>query len=236
VVAYIEKWMASRVKEAEVKGIVVGLSGGVDSAVVAAIGQRVFKEGALGVIMPCHSNPADKTDALLVANHLGLSHKVADLSTTFDTLTDTLEKASSPLTDMARANLKARLRMATLYGVAQSTSRLVCGTGNRSEWEMGYFTKYGDAGSDLLPLLDLLKCEVRAVAHWLGLPEVIITRAPTAGLWAGQTDEGEMGFTYDDLDRYLATGAAAPETARKIQALRMRSEHKRHPVPFCKIE
>jgi NAD+ synthase len=236
VVAFIEKWMASQVEEAGAKGIVVGLSGGIDSAVVAAIAWRVFKEGALGVIMPCHSNPADKTDALLVARHLGLPCKVVDLTAAFDVLTDALAKGETPLTDMARANLKARLRMTTLYGAAQSTSRLVCGTGNRSEWEMGYFTKYGDAGSDLLPLLNLLKCEVRAAARWLELPEAIITRAPTAGLWAGQTDEGEMGFTYDELDRYLATGEAAPETIRKIQALQAKSEHKRRPVPSCKIE
>ncbi|MDR1049188.1 MAG: NAD(+) synthase, partial [Synergistaceae bacterium] len=93
----------------------------------------------------------------------------------------------------------------------------------------------GDAGSDLLPLLDLLKCEVRAVARHLGLPDFVLARVPTAGLWQGQTDEQEMGFTYDELDRYLATGEAAPETARKIEALRAKSEHKRLPVPACKV-
>jgi NAD+ synthase len=212
--------------------------------------------------MPCHSDPSDAADALLVARHLGIPYKTVDLTEPFDTLTAAMEErtqkretflgsvfklfserspersaVSKPtLTEMARANLKARLRMVTLYGVAQSTFRLVCGTGNRSEWEVGYFTKYGDAGSDMLPLLELLKCEVRAMARWLGLPEKIVARAPTAGLWAGQTDEGEMGFTYDELDHYLATGEASPETLRKIEALRAKSEHKRRAVPFCKIE
>ena len=235
VTAYIEKWLASLVGKAGARGIVVGLSGGIDSAVVAALASRVFKDGALGVIMPCHSDPSDVTDALLVAGHLGMSHKTIDLTPVFDVFTSGID-AEEPLSDMARANLKARLRMSALYGVAQSTSRLVCGTGNRSEWEVGYFTKHGDPASDLLPLLDLLKCEVRAVARFLGLPEVVINKAPTAGLWAGQTDEEEMGFSYDELDGYLAAGEAAPENVRKIEALRAKSEHKRLPVPACKID
>jgi len=234
VTACIEKWLASLVEKAGARGIVVGLSGGIDSAVVAALAARVFKDEALAVIIPCHSDPADVTDALLVAEHLSIPHKTIDLTPVFDAFTSATE-AVVPMTDMARANLKARLRMVTLYGVAQSTSRLVCGTGNRSEWEVGYFTKHGDSASDLLPLLDLLKCEVRAVARFLGLPEVIIKKAPTAGLWAGQTDEGEMGFSYDELDRYLATGEAF-ENVHKIEALRAKSAHKRLPVPACKIE
>ena len=235
VTACIEKWMASLAEKAGAQGIAVGLSGGIDSAVVAALATRIFKDGALGVIMPCHSDPADVDDALLVAGHLHMNHQTIDLTPAFDVLVSAIESAE-PMSDMARANLKARLRMVTLYGVAQSTSRLVCGTGNRSEWETGYFTKYGDTASDLLPLLGLLKCEVRAVARFLGLPEFVIKKAPAAGLWAGQTDEGEMGFSYDVLDRYLATGEAAPENIRKIEALRDKSEHKRLPVPACKIE
>ena len=235
VTAYIEKWMASLIEKAGAKGIVVGLSGGIDSAVVAALATRVFNGAALGVIMPCHSDPSDAADALLVAEHLRMNHRTIDLTHAFDVLTSAME-AAEPVSDMARANLKARLRMVTLYGVAQSTSRLVCGTGNRSEWEAGYFTKHGDSSSDLLPLLDLLKCEVRAVARFLGLPEPIIKKTPAAGLWAGQTDEGEMGISYDELDRYLATGEGAPESIRKIETMRAKSEHKRLPVPACKCE
>ena len=235
VAAYIEKWMASLVEKAGARGIVVGLSGGIDSAVVAALATRVFNGGALGVIMPCHSDPSDAADALLVAKHLRMNHRTIDITTAFDVLASAMETAE-PISDMARANLKARLRMVTLYGVAQSTSRLVCGTGNRSEWEAGYFTKHGDSSSDLLPLLDLLKCEVRNLALFLNLPEFIINKAPAAGLWAGQTDEGEMGLSYEELDRYLATGEGTPENICKIEALRAKSEHKRLPVPACKCE
>src|SRR5690606_5628013 len=108
--------------------------------------------------------------------------------------------------DMAVANLKPRLRMTTVYYVANTRNYLVAGTGNRSELTIGYFTKYGDGGVDLLPIGRLLKAEVRELARELGIPERIITKAPSAGLWAGQTDEGEMGFTYAELERYLSEG------------------------------
>ena len=229
----IETWLADQVRRAGAEGLVVGLSGGVDSAVVAALGRRAFERKMLAVIMPCHSDPADAADALLVADRLDIPHTTVDLSATFDLMRAAVGSKVS-LSDMARANIKARLRMVTLYGIAQSTSRLVCGTGNRSEWEVGYFTKYGDSASDLLPILGLLKCEVRAVAVRLGVPDAIIWKAPTAGLWAGQTDELEMGFTYEDLDRYLATGEAGPEVRRKIDAMRAASEHKRHPASACR--
>ena len=244
ITACIEKWLASLVEKAGAKGIVVGLSGGIDSAVVAALGTRVFKDGALGLIMPCHSDSGDVADALLVAGHLRMPYKTIDLTPAFDVLASAIE-AALPISEMAYANLKARLRMATLYSVAQSTGRLVCGTSNRSEWEIGYFTKHGDPASDLLPLLDLLKCEVRAVAHFLGLPDFVIKKAPAAGLWAGQTDEKEIGFSYDELDKYLATLATlttgettseAIKSVRKIEAMRAKSEHKRLPVPSCKID
>jgi len=238
ITAYMEKWLVSHVEKAGAKGIVVGLSGGIDSAVVAAVAVRVFKDGALGLILPCHSDPSDAADASVVANHLRMPHKTIDLTPAFDALASAIE-VTEPMSDMARANLKARLRMVTLYGMAQSTSRLVCGTSNRSEWEIGYFTKHGDSASDLLPLLDLLKCEVRSVANYLGLPDLIIKKAPTAGLWAGQTDEGEMGFSYDELDSYLLasheTVSGNQEVIRKIEAMRTKSEHKRLPVPACKI-
>ena len=231
--ARIEEWLASQVGRTGAKGVVVGLSGGIDSAVASAIAERIFHRDMLTVIMPCHSDPRDAEDALLVANHFDIPCKTVDLSETFDVLTASMRKTELVLSDMALANIKARLRMVTLYGVAQSRSYLVCGTSNRSEWEIGYFTKYGDSASDLLPLIGLLKCEVRAVARYLGVPGSIVAKPPTAGLWTGQTDEKEMGFGYDELDRYLATGQADPGTARKIEDMRQKSEHKRHPAPAC---
>lgn len=232
VAGFIEKWMRERVAEADARGIAVGLSGGIDSAVVAALGRRAFGRNMAAVILPCHSAPSDAEDARLVAEALDIPCEQVDLTPAYDALV--LEIGGiGPASEPALANLKARLRMATLYAVAQTRSLLVCGTSNRAEIATGYFTKFGDSAADLLPLADLLKGEVRAVAAYLGVPERIILKAPSAGLWAGQTDEGEMGFSYDDLDRYLATGDADPGLRDRIEARRRSSEHKRRPVPVC---
>jgi NAD+ synthase len=160
-----------------------------------------------------------------------------DLGPVFDRLMASLPRGS----DMAVANLKPRLRMATLYYFANSRNYLVAGTGNKSELTAGYFTKYGDGGADLLPLGDLLKSQVRELARELGVPEVIITKPPSAGLWAGQTDEEEMGITYDELDRTIAaiekgdTSGCDEATLERVKAMRAASEHKRQPIPICKI-
>nr|MCU0256832.1 NAD(+) synthase [Vicinamibacterales bacterium] len=134
---------------------------------------------------------------------------------------------------LAQANLKPRLRMTTLYYVANRLNYLVAGTGNRTEIAIGYYTKYGDGGVDLLPLGALVKSEVRALARELGVPAPIIEKPPSAGLWIGQTDEGEMGFTYAELEDYLLRGpdAVAPATVMKIERLVRASEHKRHLPP-----
>src|SRR5688500_18658323 len=137
-------------------------------------------------------------------------------------------KARLPL-----ANVKPRLRMTTLYYVANTLNYLVAGTGNLSELSIGYFTKYGDGGVDLLPIGDLQKSEVRAAAQELGVPDSVIDKAPSAGLWLGQTDEAEMGFTYAELENYLTTGAGmvSPALAMRIERLMRTSEHKRAMAP-----
>jgi NAD+ synthase len=134
---------------------------------------------------------------------------------------------------LALANLKPRLRMATLYAVANRYSYLVAGTGNRSEIAIGYFTKYGDGGVDVLPLGALVKSQVRELARELDVPSGIIEKPPSAGLWLGQTDEGEMGFSYAELERFLCEGPAAvpPAVALKIEALARASDHKRRMPP-----
>ncbi|MEJ2186343.1 MAG: NAD(+) synthase [Gemmatimonadota bacterium] len=133
---------------------------------------------------------------------------------------------------LARANLKPRLRMLTLYYHANLKNLLVLGTGNRDEFAVGYFTKHGDGAADAFPLADLLKSEVRGLARHLGVPDDVVEREPSAGLWAGQTDEAELGVTYEQLDRYLATGtsgdAAADETIRSRQQA---ARHKTMPAP-----
>ena len=232
VAGFIERWLRERAAEAGAVGIAVGLSGGIDSAVVAALARRAFGQDMAALVMPCHSDPSDEADARLVADALDIPCERVDLTAAYDALASELRKIGV-LQGPALSNLKARLRMASLYAVAQARSLLVCGTSNRAEIATGYFTKFGDSAADLLPLGDLLKGEVRAVAAHLGVPERIIRKAPTAGFWAGQTDEGEMGLTYDELDRYLATGDAEPEVRERIEARRRNSEHKRRPVPIC---
>jgi len=233
--AAIETWLRDKLRSAGGKGGIVGLSGGIDSAVVAAILKRTCGERMLAVIMPCHSHPEDRLHAELAAGHYGLPLEVVDLTSTYDSLVAALPSEDGSSTGIARANIKPRLRMATLYFLAQERNLLVCGTGNRVELTVGYFTKHGDSGVDLLPLGDLLKGEVRELARFLEIPAPIIEKPPSAGLWEGQTDEGEMGFSYEELDLYLAKGEG-PETVRDfVEKARLRSEHKRNTAPVCVI-
>jgi NAD+ synthase len=245
----IVEWLRQRATAAGARGFVVGLSGGVDSAVVARLCQLASPGALVGVIMPCHSDPRDEADARLLADHFGIPAVRVDLGPAFDRLVDDLGLALSRLpADLqpiapgealdikARvpvANVKPRLRMTSLYFVANSLNYLVAGTGNRTELTIGYFTKYGDGGVDLLPIAGLLKSEVRAMAAELGVPQPIIDKAPSAGLWLGQTDEGEMGFTYADLEKYLTQGpeGVAPALALRIERLERGSEHKRALAP-----
>ena len=234
---YISEWIRERVEEAGAEGIVLGLSGGVDSALTAALAKKALGDRVLGLLMPCHSDPTDLEHARLVADRFDIETEYVDLGPAFDSLMASLPRGS----DLAVANLKPRLRMATLYYFANSRNYLVAGTGNKSEITVGYFTKYGDGGADILPLGGLLKTQVRELAHELGVPEEILAKPASAGLWAGQTDEGEMGITYDELDRTITaiekgdTSGCDEATLERIKAMRAASEHKRLPIPICKI-
>lgn len=237
VATQIADWMAEKVARSGQKGLVFGMSGGVDSAVVAALAVRAVGREALGVIMPCHSLPQDEQDARLAADALGLELLKVDLSPVFDLLTDEAEQAlETPLAGMASANTKSRLRMVTLYAIAGTRRALVAGTGNLSELTIGYFTKYGDSGVDLLPLGNLVKARVYELARYLGVPQRVIEKAPSAGLWEGQTDEQEMGLTYADLDRYILTGEGPGGLAEKIERLRKASGHKRATPPIAPVD
>ena len=227
-------WLRDKVQAARCKGVVLGMSGGIDSSVLAAICQRAFPQSTLGVIMPCHSYPEDEEHARAVAIKLSVSTTTVVLDSTFDALLHVLPKNQSEpaVTRLAEANLKARLRMLTLYYFANQLNYMVAGAGNRSELSVGYFTKYGDSGVDILPLGNLVKREVRELAHFLGIPQAIIDKPPSAGLWAGQTDENEMGLSYEELDRYLTTGEAPAELKKKIDSMIAANEHKRQPPPL----
>jgi NAD+ synthase len=226
---HLTDWIAAEVAAAGGDGAVYGLSGGIDSALVAALAKRAFPHHTLGVIMPCHSDPQDAADATVVAHHFDVPNCTVDLAPVYDRLLASLGEHCTDMPDnkLAAANLKPRLRMATLYAFANQLNYRVLGTGNRSELAVGYFTKYGDGGVDLLPLGSLVKGEVRNLARHLGVPERIIAKPPSAGLWADQTDEAEMGLTYEELDAYLLTSEASPAVKAKVDALHAASEHKR---------
>lgn len=238
------EWLQARVREAGARGIVVGLSGGIDSAVVARAAQLAFPDGVMTIVMPALSDPRDAEDAKLVVETFSLPVMTIDLTRPFEALLvqaqqglGTWPPGTAPddekAAHLAQANLKPRLRMTTLYYVANRLNYLVAGTGNRTEIAIGYYTKYGDGGVDLLPLGAMVKSEVRALARELGVPARVIEKPPSAGLWIGQTDEGEMGFTYAELEDYLLRGpdAVAPATAMKIERLVRESEHKRRLPP-----
>ncbi|MGE5509345.1 MAG: NAD(+) synthase [Chitinophagales bacterium] len=233
-VALLAEWLAGQVEAAGAKGLAVGLSGGIDSAVVAGLAARALPGRVLGVIMPCHSHPSDTRDAQAVAAAFGLETREVDLTPVYDHLRQVLPPEPSE-TRLAAANLKPRLRMLTLYYHANTRNYLVAGTGNRSELAVGYFTKYGDGGVDLLPLGGLVKAEVRALARELGVPQAVIDRPPSAGLWEAQTDEGELGFSYAELDRYLVTGEAPEAIRTRVEQLGRASAHKRSLPPIPKL-
>ena len=223
-------WMRERVQEAGAKGIVYGLSGGIDSAVVAAVAERAFPGENLGILMPCYSNDLDEEHGYLVAKTFNLKTIKVDLNEAFDTMKKTFGSDGKEQ-KLVLANIKARLRMITVYYHSAMNNYLVVGTGNRSEIAIGYFTKFGDGGNDMLPLASFVKSEIRALAIHLSVPEIIISKPPTAGLWENQTDENEMGMTYDQLDNYLLTGQAEPFVKEKIDRMNKKSEHKRNTAP-----
>lgn len=233
---YLESWIREKFREAGAQRAALGISGGIDSALLAALlAKALGPENVTGVIMPCHSMPIDEEYATLLAGKIKIKTVKVDLSEVYDAAGAALEKGGVKPDGLAAANIKPRLRMTTLYAIAQQQGALVCGGGNKDEVTMGYFTKYGDSGVDLLPLADLLKGEVWAVAEYLGVPREIIDRPPTAALWEGQTDEAEMGLTYKELDAYIATGEASEEAKEKIERANKRSAHKRLFPPMAKL-
>jgi len=232
----IADWLSDHLAAAGAEGFVFGLSGGVDSATAAALAVRaVGPESVLAAILPCHSQPIDARLAQEVADTFGMPTVTVNLDDAFDALVDNL-----PLTEhrLAAANVKPRLRMTALYYLAQTYNYLVLGSGNKTEMMVGYFTKHGDGGVDLLPLGDLYKTEVWQLARELGVPKSVVERAPSAGLWPGQTDEEELGISYEELDHVLEaiasaeTADIAPRTLKKVERMITTSAHKRTTPPI----
>ena len=230
----IADWIKKQVEKANKKGVLFGLSGGVDSAVVALLSKLALGDNVLGLILPCESSPEDIDCALEFAKKF----KIRTEEIALDGIFDEFIKIHPEANRMAKANLKPRLRMVTLYYFANSLDYLVAGTGNKSELAVGYYTKYGDGGVDILPLGGLLKTEVKDLAKELGIPDEIICKAPSAGLWEGQTDEGEMGITYEELDKTIVaieknnTRSIDKEALSKVKKMIANSAHKRAKIPI----
>jgi NAD+ synthase len=230
----ISNWIKKTAKRSGAKGLVFGLSGGIDSACVAALSKMALGDNVLGLIMPCQSDSKDEEFARLVADKFKIKLEKIDLKPMYDRFVEALPDSGK----MALANIKPRLRMITLYYFANKLNYLVVGTGNKSELSVGYFTKYGDGGVDILPLGGLLKTEIRQLAKELDIPDAIIKRVPTAGLWEGQSDESELGISYEELDKTIVSlelskskKGASGQAAKKVQKLINNSDHKRICIP-----
>jgi NAD+ synthase len=221
-------WIQDKVMSAGCRGVVFGMSGGLDSSLLAVLCQRAFPKNVLALIMPCYSLDKDREHADIVARQFGVPTKTVGLKSVYDALIFIMPDShpEPSRARLAQANLKARLRMATLYYVANQMNYMVAGASNRSEITMGYFTKYGDGGVDILPLGNLVKKEVKDLSRHLGIPAVIVDKTPTAGLWEGQTDEGELGMTYEALDRFLLEGSATDDLKSRIEFQKAASRHK----------
>ncbi|WP_085991794.1 NAD(+) synthase [Oceanobacillus senegalensis] len=231
-------WLRQQLQKTGAKGFVVGVSGGIDSAVVANLIKQAAPENSLGVLLPIYTKPEHMTDGQKVIDQSGISSLTLDLTDTHELMygyiRNQLEKKGDFKEDtdqIVGANLRARLRMSALYTVATNYGYLVVGTDNAAEWYTGYFTKYGDGGVDILPLVDFTKSEVYEMAKHLHVPETVINKAPSADLWENQTDENEMGTTYARIDAYLR-GEDIPEKDKEIiERLHKRSAHKREGLP-----
>jgi len=241
----IVNFIRNYVSRAGVRGVILGLSGGIDSSLVATLAcEALGSDKVRGIMLPvdAEKDAENVSDAIELAELLHLKHELFELKpavSAYDSLS---------LDRVALGNLTARLRMVTWYARANQENLLVIGTGNKTELMIGYFTKYGDGGTDFLPIGDLYKENVRNLSKHLGVPEKIINKVPSAGLWKGQTDEGEIGITYPELDSILFLNLEKGMTEdqivewgvdrSKVQiALKMMSisKHKRQPLPIARV-
>ncbi|WP_137284390.1 NAD+ synthase [Halorussus salinisoli] len=243
---HIVQFIRDTAAEAGSEQAVLGLSGGIDSTLTAYLAVEALGEENLhGLVMPGEVSDEDNmSDAEWVAQELGVPYDVLEINPIVDRFLDAVPEVEDDHT--AVGNARARTRAVLNYLVANHEGSLVLGTGNRSEAQVGYFTKYGDGAVDCHPIGNLYKQQVRQLAAHVGVPEELVEKTPTAGLWAGQTDEGEMGIDYDTLDAILALHVDGPlsvtatareveeiteEQVRRVREMYERSEHKRRVPP-----
>lgn len=238
ILSEIESFLKGCISEAGAKGLVFGLSGGIDSAVVAHICARSFKENTLAIIMPDSKvSPKEETeDALYLVDTLGLEYKLVDINQIHSGFANVLEPDTKAL-----GNLRARIRANLLYYYANLRDYLVVGSSDRSEQMIGYFTKFGDGSADVLPIVSLYKTQIRELAQNLGIKESIISKKSSPHLWSGHTAEDEIGVSYEEIDcilhcivdRSLSVDETASRTlidrekVERIHNLYKNSKHKR---------
>ena len=221
--------------ESGLKGIVYGNSGGKDSALVGILCKAAC-ENTVGIILPCTSKrnyDEDTADAKEVAEKYNIETRTVDLTPVKEAELKALDGVTT-LNAAALSNIAPRLRMLTLYAVAAAENRLVAGTGNKSEAYVGYFTKWGDGAHDFNPIADLTVTEIYEFLRYLDAPKCVIEKAPSAALFAGQTDETEMGVSYAELDTYLSGSGISEEKKTIIERLHNASEHKRKGIAVYK--
>lgn len=222
IIEQIVKFLNDYLKKTNTKGFVFGVSGGIDSALIGAIMSKYFPNNHLALTMNIYNSQKDIDDGMLVINHFNLNYKVIELEKVYDEF-----KKITPEHQMAQGNLKARMRMSTLYAYAQPVNYLVIGTSNAAEYLTGYFTKYGDSGSDIMPLVNLTKTNVYKCAQYLNVPSEIINKKPTAGLFENQTDEQDLKVSYKEIDNYLTNKKISKESKERIEFLKKVSLHKK---------
>ncbi|MEA2081209.1 MAG: NAD(+) synthase [Elusimicrobiota bacterium] len=232
----IISFLKKKLKNSGCKGFVLGLSGGIDSAVTAVLAHRASGGKTIALILPCESLKKDIDDAKKFAGKFKIPYRVIDITKTYRLILKTCAVKSAK---SERGNLKARLRMTIIYCFANSKKYLVAGTSNKTELKFGYFTKHGDGAADVLPLGDLLKCQVRKLAKELNVPDAIINKKPSAGLWPGQSDEKEIGLTYEIMDKIARSGripaSLKPGRTKRAKQLISSAAHKLHFPDICKI-
>jgi NAD+ synthase len=232
--AEIGGWIRKQVREANLKGVIFGMSGGVDCCVTARLCQAGEVDMHL-VLMPYGDDMVRTqsfTHAMELIDKFGMSYHVFDIRPAVDALVSDRLATGNTDVEFSHANLRPRIRMTYLYQLAQMSQRLVCGTSNLSERTVGYFTKWGDGACDLNPMANLTKREVYVLAHYLAIPESIIQKKPSADLWEGQTDEDELGMTYRQIDAFILEGASGcAEVDEMIRKRIDRSAHKFASIP-----
>lgn len=250
IIDIITEFTKKKIEESGSKGIVIGLSGGLDSTVTAYLCTKALgKDKILGLILPSGiNNPKDIEDAVKVAEELEIKYEILDINESVESFQKMCHKCSK--NKLANGNLMSRIRMLLLYYYSNTLEYLVVGTGNRTELFVGYFSKYGDGGVDFLPIGDLYKTEVYKIAEYLRIPRSIIEKSPSAGLWENQTDEKELGISYDLLDQILyhmldeklSTEEIiirlniGKEEVLKVKDMVALAEHKLYPPPIANLK